>query len=72
MALVKCHECGQSKSDTAKACPHCGVKTYFLWKQNLIAGGILLAVFVFLPILAQAGQNASATTATRLQPKRLE
>lgn len=27
MALVKCKKCGKSISDTAKACPHCGIKT---------------------------------------------
>lgn len=27
MALVKCKECGKSISDTAKICPHCGIKT---------------------------------------------
>ena len=27
MALVKCKECGKSISDTARTCPHCGIKT---------------------------------------------
>lgn len=27
MALIKCPECGQEISDTAKSCPHCGYKT---------------------------------------------
>lgn len=26
MALIKCPECGQEVSDTAKSCPHCGYK----------------------------------------------
>jgi uncharacterized paraquat-inducible protein A len=53
MALVECHECGQSKSDTAKVCPHCGVKTYFLWKQNLLVAAIAVVVtVVFIMLLA--------------------
>ena len=26
MALIKCEECGESISSSAKVCPHCGVK----------------------------------------------
>ena len=26
MALIKCSECGESISSSAKTCPHCGVK----------------------------------------------
>jgi uncharacterized paraquat-inducible protein A len=48
MALVECHECGQSKSDTAKVCPHCGVKTYFLWKQNLLAVMVIVVAVVIM------------------------
>lgn len=35
MALIKCKECGQEVSDTAKVCPHCGaavVKDVFCMK----------------------------------------
>ena len=27
MALIKCKECGNEISSSAKTCPHCGVKT---------------------------------------------
>lgn len=26
MALIKCEECGESISSSAKTCPHCGIK----------------------------------------------
>lgn len=26
MALIKCEECGESISSSAKVCPHCGIK----------------------------------------------
>lgn len=29
MALIKCEECGESISSSAKVCPHCGVKNQF-------------------------------------------
>jgi uncharacterized paraquat-inducible protein A len=54
MALVECHECGQPKSDTAKVCPHCGVKTYFLWKQNSLAVAVIAAVVTVGFILLSA------------------
>jgi hypothetical protein len=48
MAIVSRHECGQPKSDTAKACPHCGARRpYTLWKQNLLAL-ILIPVFILI------------------------
>ena len=47
MALIDCHECGQPKSDTARTCPHCGVKpANWHRNQNLIAVGILIAIVV--------------------------
>lgn len=29
MALIKCDECGESISSSAKVCPHCGIKINF-------------------------------------------
>jgi hypothetical protein len=55
MALVECYECGQSKSDTAKVYPHCGVKTYFLWNQNLLVAAIAVAVTVVVIMLFAFG-----------------
>lgn len=34
MALIKCPECGQEVSDTAKSCPHCGCADFQLKKRK--------------------------------------
>ncbi len=34
MALVKCPECSKEISNTATKCPHCGVNTKRVWKQQ--------------------------------------
>jgi len=44
MSLLKCHECGQSVSSEAKACPSCGAKVR---KPTSIAAIILSGLILF-------------------------
>lgn len=36
MALIKCEECGESISSSAKVCPHCGVKSICKLALNVV------------------------------------
>jgi hypothetical protein len=51
MALIKCHECGQSISEEAKLCPHCGAKP----KKSY--GGLLLGLIGVAFILSLITQK---------------
>lgn len=57
MALIKCNECGNSVSDTAKTCPSCGSKIISdtLKKKNKKRKKILLITIISLIILSIAG-----------------
>lgn len=48
MALSNCKECGKEVSNTAKACPHCGVKKPVprSEKETFIGLAILAAIFL--------------------------
>lgn len=43
MALIKCPECGQAVSDSAKKCPHCGYSLKGLNTNGSNVGGFQLA-----------------------------
>ena len=56
MALIKCHECGNEVSTTAKACPKCGAevkepiklsKPVWSTRTKLIRWGLIVAVLLF-------------------------
>ena len=58
MALVKCPECGNDVSDTARTCPHCGYNLRIKnteqkprrkkkWLPFVIIGGVLLTILIF-------------------------
>ena len=44
MALVKCPECGNSISDKAEKCPHCGVPATYFFKQNATCKSVIDSV----------------------------
>lgn len=49
MALIKCKECKQEVSNTAKTCPQCGVKNPATTAKDYLAGiGILLIIIFFI------------------------
>jgi DNA-directed RNA polymerase subunit RPC12/RpoP len=63
MALIKCAECGNEVSTTAKACPKCGAKVVLPKKPTstatkLMAG--LLGIGIVGGIVAQRGHEADA------------
>lgn len=72
MALVKCKECGNQISKSAKACPQCGAKQ----KKQVGVLGWLFALFVVLPVAwhlgsgspGQGNQSTSAPAATSSKP----
>ncbi|MDF2485685.1 MAG: hypothetical protein K0R46_1853 [Herbinix sp.] len=45
MSIIKCHECNGDVSDSAKTCPHCGVK---IKETNTIKVIIISILFVLL------------------------
>ena len=60
MALIKCSECGNSVSDTAKTCPKCGFKIVSEAKKekkeknkNII--GVIISIAVIVIILGGLG-----------------
>ena len=62
MALIKCKECGNEISTTAKACPKCGAK---IKKTSIIAAILWSVIFFFIAIfiLGQFGPSAPPRTA---------
>ncbi|MCX9105894.1 DUF4875 domain-containing protein [Aeromonas veronii] len=48
MALVKCKECKKEVSNSAKVCPHCGIKNPAVTAKDYILGVIGLIVIVFV------------------------
>ena len=47
MALVKCKECKKEVSDSAKICPHCGVKDPAVTKAQMFVGLLIFIALVF-------------------------
>ncbi len=48
MALTTCKECGKEVSDSAKTCPHCGIKSPGASSKDMLIGIGALVVLVFL------------------------
>lgn len=72
MALVKCSECGNSVSDTAKACPQCGAKPK---KKVGFAGWIIAAITLLFivrctTINSERDQRIAAAEAAKSQEQR--
>ena len=44
MPMIKCHECGELKSDTAGKCPHCGAAHNYGGYAWLLAAVVMIAV----------------------------
>lgn len=71
MALIKCRECKQDVSDTAKKCPHCGIANPKRAQIGTIPGLIIIGVaiwglsklFVDGAPSASVGRPASASAA---------
>jgi ABC-type ATPase with predicted acetyltransferase domain len=65
VALLKCKECGQSISESAKACPHCGnpIVTRQNWRGCLFTI-ILIAGFIWLAVAAEKATEPSKPPAT--------
>lgn len=67
MSIIKCHECGNSVSSEAKACPNCGVKP----KMRPGALGIILVLFVGFVLfrctmsVEEAGHRSAAKEAAK-------
>lgn len=65
MALVKCRECGEQVSKTAKTCPHCGVKKP--GRGGIGLGGIVLlagTLFVVAAIYGSGPDSPAVPTST--------
>ena len=56
MALVKCHECGNQVSDTAKTCPSCGAKVQRKSKKSGISPQGKVVFFLAFIVLLGVGQ----------------
>ena len=61
MALINCEECGNSISDKAKVCPHCGYPNKGKGKGFAVTSLILgiIALVYALPIFLHIFLNAS-------------
>lgn len=59
MSLLKCHECGQSVSSEAKACPSCGAKV----RRPTSIAGIILAGLVLFGIVQCSMNSATKSPA---------
>jgi hypothetical protein len=60
MALIKCKECGNEVSDTAKACPHCGANVPKSSGYVAIIV-IVIAGFFLLVTCSDKSKNTSST-----------
>lgn len=60
MALVKCKECGNEVSTTAKSCPKCGAKPR---KRTSLVTWVVLAFVIFVIYAASQGPSSTSTTA---------
>lgn len=68
MALVKCDECGQQVSTSARACPHCGAPPKAGTRQRaaLLAAVVAGAVGVVVSATQTSGEGTWLTTAVIL------
>jgi len=60
MALVKCKECGNEVSTTAKTCPKCGAKV----GPKHYGCGALIVAFIVVVIMVKCISNVSDTTSS--------
>ncbi|MGV2844216.1 hypothetical protein ACE1OG_10125 [Aeromonas hydrophila] len=61
MALVKCKECKKEVSNSAKVCPHCGIKNPAVTVKDYILGTIGLIV-IFFVIKSCTGDDSKSTS----------
>lgn len=47
MAMTKCKECKQPVSDSAKVCPHCGIKDPGVTAKSMFFGVIILVAIIW-------------------------
>lgn len=66
MALIKCPECGQEISDTAKSCPHCGYKTEKMNPEKMVKYKKITSILICIGIaMAVIGLGWSSSTADK-------
>lgn len=76
MSLVKCRECGKEVSDSAKSCPHCGIKNpappspVGNWVKYGFAAVVLLAVFKCVSTVEDARNQKAAAEAAKTPAQR--
>lgn len=68
MALIKCPECKQDISDSAKACPNCGHSKKE--RKTLGCGALILVLIVGVYILGTFSPTTTTTTATTPVPEK--
>lgn len=44
MAIISCPECGNSVSDKAATCPHCGMEIHKKYDNSKLINALLLAI----------------------------
>ncbi|RYZ83008.1 MAG: zinc ribbon domain-containing protein [Proteobacteria bacterium] len=62
MALIKCAECGNEVSTTAKACPKCGAKVIDAnkAKNGAVGCAAIIVIFFFLILLGKTCSGSDA------------
>jgi hypothetical protein len=74
MALIKCKECGNAVSNTAKACPHCGAtvpKSQAGCMTIIILGTIAIIGFIILDMdTTPTGTSTAPATSQSAEPRR--
>lgn len=67
MQIVKCRECGKEVSDSAKTCPHCGIKNPAPPRKSarLIGWAVIVAAIVGIPMCILSGQELQQAQQTR-------
>lgn len=70
MALVKCKECGKEVSNTAKVCPHCGVKHPSITNTQTAKGcfGIIGFVVLFATAMALMDDDPAPNVSAQNTP----
>ena len=68
MALVKCNECGNMVSNTAKMCPHCGIKKPASKISSKNRLGFILAAIV-VAVMAKSFLQKQENEALATAPK---
>lgn len=64
MAIIKCHECGHTVSDSASACPACGAKP----KKKIGIGGLIIAAIFTLFVVRYVASSVDKTDSTARPP----